>query len=72
MSPRPTKLATARSLALWVGCDKQWLLREAEAGRLPHVNAGGRILFDPEAVEEALIERARKANQASGRCTNNG
>ena len=37
----------------------KWLRTEAEAGRLPHLAAGGAILFDPETVERLLLERAR-------------
>ena len=37
----------------------KWLRAEAEAGRLPHVKADKVFLFDPEAVEAALLERAR-------------
>ena len=37
-----------------------WLRIEAKAGRLPHLNAGGTLLFDPDVVERALSERARQ------------
>lgn len=37
-----------------------WLRSEADAGRLPHVKAGDRYLFDPELVERLLLERARQ------------
>ena len=36
-----------------------WLRAECEAGRLPHLRAGRAILFDPEAVDRVLAERAR-------------
>jgi len=35
-----------------------WLVAEAQAGRLPHVNAKGRYLFNPEAVTRVLAARA--------------
>ena len=38
----------------------KWLREEAEAGRIPHLKAGPRLLFDPETVEQVLLERARK------------
>jgi len=38
---------------------KDWLLSEAIAGRIPALHAGSRWLCDPEAVEAALLERAR-------------
>lgn len=43
----------------------RWLRAEAEAGRIPHVRAERVLLFDPEAVERVLLERAqRPATQA--------
>ncbi len=36
----------------------EWLSEEARAGRLPHVDARGRLLFNPHAVEKALAQRA--------------
>lgn len=38
----------------------KWLRDEAEAGRIPHLKAGQRLLFDPETVERVLLERARQ------------
>ena len=38
----------------------KWLRAEAKAGRLPHVEAGTAILFDPNTVEQILIERAQR------------
>lgn len=37
-----------------------WLRREADAGRMPCLRAGSRLLFDAEAVEEELLTRARR------------
>lgn len=42
------------------GLTVAWLKAEAEAGRIPCFKAGRRLLFDPEAVEQALVERARR------------
>jgi hypothetical protein len=39
----------------------RWLRAEAEAGRVPSLRAGNQFLSDLEAVEAALLERARKA-----------
>jgi len=44
----------ARALRL----DPEWIRAEAQAGRLPHVDAKGRLLFNPEAVARILAERA--------------
>ncbi|MHB1157674.1 MAG: hypothetical protein ACYC26_12675 [Phycisphaerales bacterium] len=40
------------------GLSKQWLKAEAEAGRLPCMRIGRRLLFSIGAVEAALIRRA--------------
>lgn len=37
----------------------RWLRAEAEAGRIPHVQAERVLLFDPATVETVLLERAR-------------
>lgn len=37
----------------------RWLKDEAEAGRVPCLKAGNVYLFDPDAVEQALVDRAR-------------
>jgi len=39
----------------------KWLRAEAEAGRVPHVRADRAFLFDPDAVERVLVERAQRA-----------
>jgi hypothetical protein len=43
----------------------KWLRSEAEAGRVPSLKAGRAILFDPEAVEAVLLERARHSATTS-------
>jgi excisionase family DNA binding protein len=40
-----------------LGVPVAWLRREAQAGRIPHLKAGRRILFNPELVERVLLER---------------
>jgi hypothetical protein len=46
----------ARRLRVSVG----WLKAEAEAGRIPSLRADKQFLCNPEAVEKALLERARQ------------
>jgi len=53
-------LLPANSLAALLGVDPRWLIAEAAAQRLPGVAAGRTYLFDPDAVEHRLIERARE------------
>jgi hypothetical protein len=38
----------------------RWLRTEAEAGRVPHLRAEKVLLFDVDAVERVLLERARQ------------
>jgi hypothetical protein len=42
----------------------RWLKAEAEAGKIPHVKADTVLLFDPNAVERVLLERAAGKSQA--------
>ena len=39
---------------------KRWLTAQAEAGAIPHIRAERRILVSWEAVQEALLTRARE------------
>jgi hypothetical protein len=58
------KLITLRDLAnrfKRFGLSMAWLKAEAKAGRIPCFKAGRKLLFDPEAVEKALLERARRS-----------
>ena len=48
----PTQLASELKLSA------EWLRQEARAGRLPHLPAGDTILFNRDAVREALARRA--------------
>jgi len=60
-------LCTLRDLAhrfRRYGLSMAWLRREARAGRIPSFRAGRRLLFDPDAVEASLIERAREGEVA--------
>jgi hypothetical protein len=38
----------------------KWLKAEAKAGRIPSLVAGRHLLFSPQAVHHALLERAAK------------
>ena len=58
-------LLTTSRMARRLGVRPAWLRAEAEAGRIPGVAAGDTYLFNPEAVERALLERADQ--QAHGR-----
>ena len=53
------KLLTTGQMARHVRVPVAWLREEAEADRVPHLKAGRVFLFEPGAVEAALVERAR-------------
>jgi excisionase family DNA binding protein len=42
-----------------------WLRQEAMAGRLPCLRIGRRLLFNKEAVERALADRAASSREAA-------
>jgi hypothetical protein len=56
----PTKLLRAGPLARRLRVPVKWLRDEAEAGRLPHLKCGKTVLFDPDAVEQVMVARARQ------------
>ena len=56
-----SKLVNLRELARQLrrfGITHVWLKQEAEAGRLPCMHTGKRLLFNTQAVEDALLRRA--------------
>jgi len=54
--------ALARELRL----SREWLGAEVAAGRLPHLRAGKRLLFNVEAVRHALAARAARTEEEGG------
>jgi predicted DNA-binding transcriptional regulator AlpA len=63
-------LATLSEMADRLRVPRAWLRAEAEAGRLPHLRAGSRLLFDALEVERLVLARAkqgRKVPHASSR-----
>ena len=53
------ELLTLSRMAQRVGVTQAWLRDEATSGRIPSLKAGRRLLFDPVAVTETLLARAR-------------
>ena len=53
------QLLQANTMARRLHVTLRWLKDEADAGRLPHIKAGDRYLFNTEAVDLALLERAK-------------
>jgi hypothetical protein len=56
----PKIYITAIELANELSLPLAWLKAEAKAGKIPSLRAGRRLLFNPEAVERVLLERAAK------------
>lgn len=44
---------------------REWLRTEALAGRLPYLKVGRKLLFNPEAVERKLAERAAAGQEVA-------
>ena len=59
-STTETALLPLGTMAVMVGVTHKWLRQEAEAGRIPCLNANGRLLFDEATVHRLLLDRARK------------
>lgn len=57
---REAKLLPVGPMARRLRVPVAWLRGEAEAGRVPHIQAGKVFLFNPDAVEAELVERASR------------
>ncbi len=55
-----SKLVGLDALSDITGLPREWLRREADAGRIPCIRAGRRRMFDPPAVLKVLTDRARR------------
>lgn len=66
MEINATKLVSVRGLANRLKLPAAWLKAEAQAGRIPSLRVGRRLLFNLEAVERALLERAAGLDQRGG------
>lgn len=58
MSNPPPELVPLAVLARTLRIPAAWLKAETAAGRIPHLKAGRRLLFNPEAVKRCLVQRA--------------
>jgi hypothetical protein len=61
------KLLTTRGIARHFGLPFDWVIAEAKAGRLPHLRAGKRRLFNVDAVLQALLEAAARLPKEGSR-----
>ena len=57
-------LTSLRHTASRLGVPATWLRAKAEAGRIPHLRAGNRLLFNLQVVEQLLADRAAAAATA--------
>jgi len=58
-----TTYVPLNTLSEQLGLPTAWLKVEAEAGHIPCLRAGRRLMFDPEAVRKALTDRTVKTRQ---------
>lgn len=63
---QPEPFVSLLTAAQSLGVPAAWLKSEAKAGRVPHLRAGRRLLFNPVLVERVLLERS-KCEEASVR-----
>lgn len=66
MNYTPTRLLTTGAMSRRLRVRVGWLRAEAAAGRIPHVQAEDQYLFDPDVVEQVLIERAQRNPKGTG------
>jgi hypothetical protein len=52
------EVLSLRQFAERYGLSANWIKSQVKAGRLPHLRAGSRLLFNPTAVAEALSRMA--------------
>lgn len=52
-------------LSLALRLDKEWLRDQANAGRIPALRVGRRLLFNPEAVRCAIARLAAQSSAAA-------
>jgi hypothetical protein len=50
-----------RRAAVRLGVPAAWLRAEADAGRVPCLRVGRRLLVSPQAVERVLLDRAQRS-----------
>lgn len=58
-------LMSLHRLATHLRLPREWLKREAVEGRLPCLRIGRRLLFNVEAVQKAIAERAATTREVA-------
>jgi hypothetical protein len=64
MNSKP-ELLPLRFMARMLRLPAKWLKEEALAGRVPCLDAGGQLMFNPVAVEAVLADRAAAPQSAN-------
>jgi hypothetical protein len=62
-----SNLLPLRLMARRLRVPAKWLRAEALAGRLPHLNADGQLLFHAATIASALLARAAGENSQKGK-----
>jgi len=60
MTARETEYTSLTATATRLGIPRKWLKDEAEAGRMPHIKTGRRLLFSIGQVRDTLTRRAER------------
>ena len=63
MSNESKKLLRLNEAAKKLTVPVLWLKKEADANQIPHLNAGGVLLFNLDAVQSVLVQRAANLNK---------
>jgi hypothetical protein len=66
MNTTQAQLLPLRAMARVAHVPASWLRVQAEAGRVPSLQAGSRLLFDARATLDALVALARRVPQTGG------
>jgi len=68
----PETFVAVQHAAIRLGVPAAWLKAEAEAGRVPSLRAGRRILVNLEIVKDALLQRASGVVRAESELIHGG
>jgi hypothetical protein len=63
METQQTNLLPLGAMARQARVPSRWLRQLAEAGKIPHLNADGRLLFNAAIVHELLVQLASGERQ---------
>jgi hypothetical protein len=61
------RILPLRMMARRLGVTQRWLREQSNAGRIPHLRAGRRYLYAPDAVEAAVAAMAAEMPRESDR-----